>query len=157
VEKWHAKRHGARPPGAHAAQSPHAACAHDGTVARSPVAWWRLGGDKVLSVSSWGHKEGAGQGSRGWSSPERCRGVEAVENASGGGIHRWGGSSGGRWQWRHDPAMSAWKREGEGDFKLGQWWRMGGSHHEAAGGGGTQTGTREEGGSPVVEAGEAGA
>jgi hypothetical protein len=44
-----------------------------------------------------GHREGAGQGGQGWSSPEQQRGVEAVEDASGGSVHRRGESSGGRW------------------------------------------------------------
>jgi hypothetical protein len=76
--------------------------------------------------------EGAGQGGLGWSSPEWRRGVEAVEDASGDGVHRWGGSYGGRWRWRHDSAVAARKREGEGGLKWGQQWWMRGSHREAA-------------------------
>jgi hypothetical protein len=72
------------------------------------------------------------QGGWGWSSPERWHDVEAVEDASGGGVRRWGESSDGRWQWRHDPVVWARKREGEGGLKWGQRWQMGGSHREAA-------------------------
>jgi hypothetical protein len=36
----------------------------------------------------------AGQGGQGQSSPKRQRGVEVVEDASGGGIQRWRGSFG---------------------------------------------------------------
>jgi hypothetical protein len=52
-------------------------------------------------------------------------------DASGGGVRWLGESSGGRWRWRHDPAVSMQKREGEGGIKWGQQWRMEGSHHEA--------------------------
>jgi hypothetical protein len=62
-------------------------------VARSPAARWWLVGGKVLSVSLRGHREGTGQGGQGQSSPERRRGMEAVEDASGGGVQRRRGSS----------------------------------------------------------------
>jgi hypothetical protein len=78
-----------------------------------------------------GHRESTGQGGQGWSSPERRRAVEAVEDDSDGGVRWRGGSSGGRWRWRHDPVVSARKREDEGGLKWEQRWRMGGSHHEA--------------------------
>jgi hypothetical protein len=58
--------------------------------------------------------------------------MEVVEDASGGGVRRWGRSSGGQWRWRHDPALSVRKKEGEGGLKWGQRWRMEGSHREAA-------------------------
>jgi hypothetical protein len=58
--------------------------------------------------------------------------VESVEDASGGGVHRRGRSSGGRWRWRHGPVVPVWKKEGESGLKWGQRWRMEGSHHEAA-------------------------
>jgi hypothetical protein len=38
-----------------------------------------------------------GKAVRGWSSPEQQRGVEAMEDASGGSVHRRGESSDGRW------------------------------------------------------------
>jgi hypothetical protein len=87
----------------------------------------------------------------------RRRGVEAVENASGGNVHQWGGSSGGRWQQRHGPAVSAWKREGEGGLKWGQRWRMGGSHRQAAEAVALGREPERRGGSLVAEADEAGA
>jgi hypothetical protein len=58
--------------------------------------------------------------------------VEAVEDASGGGVHRWGGSSDGLWRWSNGPVVSVRKKEGEGSLKWGQRWRMEGSHRETA-------------------------
>jgi hypothetical protein len=57
--------------------------------------------------------------------------MEAVEKSRDSGVHRWGESSNGRWRWRHGPAVSVRKREGEGDLNWGQRWLMGGSHREA--------------------------
>jgi hypothetical protein len=98
TETWPTARERARDPGVLTARSPRATHARDGMVACSPAARWWLAGGKVLLVSSWGHREGTGQGGRGWSSPERRR---------SGGCFR-------RRRWRHDPAVSVRKREGEG-------------------------------------------
>jgi hypothetical protein len=46
--------------------------------------------------SQGGHGEGAGQGGEGRGAPERRIDGEAVQTASGGGVRRWGGGSGGR-------------------------------------------------------------
>jgi hypothetical protein len=128
----------------------------DGAVAHSPVALWWLAGSKVLPVSlRGGHRKGAGQGGRGWSSSERRRGMEAVEDASGIHVRRRRGSSGGRWRWRHGLAMSARKEEGEGGLKWGQRWRMEGSHREAVEAVALGRKPERRRGSPVVEAGEA--
>jgi hypothetical protein len=106
---------------------------------RTTACWrshrWLIGGwpaPRSCRGARRGHREGAGQGGRGWSTPERRHGVEAMEDASGGGVHWRGESTDGWWQWRHDPAVWVHKREGEGGLKCGQRWWMGGSHCEAA-------------------------
>jgi hypothetical protein len=78
-----------------------------------------------------------------------------VENASGGGVHQRGGSSGGRWRWRHGPAVSMRNKEGEGGLKWGQRLRMEGSHHEAVVAVGLGRKPERRRGSPVVGADEA--
>jgi hypothetical protein len=77
----------------------------------------QLGGDWPMArCGRWargGHREGVGQGGQGWSSPERRRGVEAVEDASGSGVQwRWGSSDDGWHRWC-SPAVSG--KEGEGE------------------------------------------
>jgi hypothetical protein len=80
-----------------------------------------------------GHREGTGQGGRGCSSPERQCGAKAVEKSQDNDVHRRGESSSGQWRWRHGPAVSMRKREGEGGLNWGERGRMEGSHCEAAG------------------------
>jgi hypothetical protein len=82
----------------------------------------------------------------------QCRGGRGC---FGGGVHRRGGSSGGWWRWRHDPAMSVRKREGEGGLKWGQRWQMGGSHREATEAVALGREPERRRGSPTVRASEA--
>jgi hypothetical protein len=99
--------------------------------ARSSTAWWRLADGEVLLVSLRGPQGWRRARRSGWSSPERRRDGEAVEDASSGGVHRRVGSSVGRRRWRHNPEKLVRKREGEGCLKWGQRWRIEGSHREA--------------------------
>jgi hypothetical protein len=55
----------------------------------------------------------------------------ARQDASGGGVQRRRGSSGGQWCWTHDLTVSVQKWEGEGGLKWRQRWQMEGSHREA--------------------------
>jgi hypothetical protein len=115
-----------RAPSALAARSPRAVRACDGAVECSSTAWWWLAGGKVLPVSSWGTQGGrwARRGLVGLS-PEQRYGVEAMEKSRDSSVRRQGGSSGGRWRWRRDLAVSVRKREGEGGINWGPRWRMG--------------------------------
>jgi hypothetical protein len=85
------------------------------------------------------HHRAAGSGRQAEAQPAFCPAERSrpphpvMEDASSGSVHRrGGGSSGGRWRWRHDPIVSARKREGESGLKWGQRWYMGGSHREEA-------------------------
>jgi hypothetical protein len=83
--------------GGEAARGGAAVRTHDDAVAHSLASRWRLSSGKVLPVSLWGAQGGHRARRLGWGSPEWRRSVEAVEDASGGGVHQWGGSFGGRW------------------------------------------------------------
>jgi hypothetical protein len=87
-------RNGTHVPGTLGARSPRASHTHDGAAARSPMAQCLLAGGKVLLMSLRGPQGGRRVRRSGRSSPEHWRGVRAVEDASGGGVHRQGGSSG---------------------------------------------------------------
>jgi hypothetical protein len=70
-------------------------------VARSPTSLWRLASGKVLSEISRGPQGGVGQGGGGSGAPERWADSEAAQTASGGGVQRrWGSSGGCRRVWR---------------------------------------------------------
>jgi hypothetical protein len=69
--------------------------AHSRALAGGSVAAGRWQG--AASELTGGHREGAGQGGQGQSSPEQRCGLNVVEDALSGGVQWRGGSSGGRW------------------------------------------------------------
>jgi hypothetical protein len=104
-----------------------AVAARDGTVARSVVAGRRQGAAGELTGAT-----RRAPARRSWAELTRMtmrRGGSG--EISDNGVHWWGESSGGRWRWRHDSAVSVRKRKGEEVLNRGQQWQMGGSHREA--------------------------
>jgi hypothetical protein len=80
---------------AHGVVTVRSSCAQrrGGVLTSGSAAGQRQGATGELAGATW---RASGKAVGGWSSPERRRGVEEVEDASGGGIRRWGGSSGRR-------------------------------------------------------------
>jgi hypothetical protein len=89
----------------------------------------RLGGGSTVARccrrSRGRHGEGAGQGEGGRGAPERRVDGESVQTASGGGVRRWRGCSGGHRHARRGPAAPV--REGEAEVSPnsgnGEAWR----------------------------------
>jgi hypothetical protein len=59
-----------------------------------------------------------GNAVRGGAHPSARYNGETAEDASSGGVHWHGGSSDGRWRWRHEPAVSVRRRRGEGRWEV---------------------------------------
>jgi hypothetical protein len=99
---------------------------HEQTVhgtTRWRACWWLVGG-KVLPKISRGSRGRCRARRRGWGAPERRVNGEAAQTASGGGVHRWGGGSGG---WRRrvwGPAASE-RQGGEKIARKCRDWQLG--------------------------------
>jgi hypothetical protein len=114
----------------------------------------RLGGGSMAARrcrrSRGGHWEGAGQGGEGRGAPKRRVDGEAAQTASGGGVQRRRGCSGGhRRAWR-GPAAPVWKGKERFSSNSGN----GEARRALTGEGGRRrrlNGVRHEGGAPVVE------